>query len=90
MAPHGRDCCATTTSCPTRQATAAPASTSPVPGITALKDQHQNRTIVGVAYWFPHQGNVSTAILVDYDGQHFENITTAPARSIAVHGLLNF
>src|SRR5207247_514162 len=36
-------------------------------------DQKQNRTIVGVAYWFPHQGNVSTAILLDYDGQRFEN-----------------
>ena len=64
---------------PNTAATPAPASTSPVPGITALNDQNQNRTIVGVAYWFPHQGNVSTAILVDYDGQNFDNITTAPA-----------
>ena len=34
-----------------------------------FSDQKQNRTIFGVAYWFPHQGNVSTAMLVDYDGQ---------------------
>ena len=38
-----------------------------------FNDQKQNRTIIGVAYWFPHQGNVSTAILFDYDGQRFEN-----------------
>ena len=68
----------------------APASTSPNPGTTVLNDQNQNRTIIGVSYWFPHQGNVSTAILVDYDGQHFDNITTAPVKSISVHGLINF
>jgi hypothetical protein len=75
---------------PNTATTLAPPATSPAPGITTLNDQHQNRTIVGVAYWFPHQGNVSTAILFDYDGQHFDNITTAPVRSISVHGLLNF
>ena len=58
--------------------------------MTVLNDQHQNRTIVGVAYWFPHQGNVSTAILVDYDGQSFDNITTAPVHAITLHGLINF
>ena len=67
----------------------APASTSPAPSVT-LNDQKQNRTILGVAYWFPHQGNVSTAILFDYDGQSFKNITTAPTRGVAVHGLVNF
>jgi hypothetical protein len=75
---------------PSTAKTAAPTSTSPVPGITLLNDQHQNRTIAGIAYWFPHQGNVSTAILFDYDGQHFDNITTAPIRSVSVHGLINF
>jgi hypothetical protein len=68
----------------------APASTSPRPGITVFDDQKQNRTILGVAYWFPHQGNVSSAILVDYDGQHFDNITTAPIKSVALHALLSF
>jgi len=75
---------------PNTATTPAPASTSPVPGVTALNDQHQKRTIAGIAYWFPHQGNVSTAILLDYDGQHFDNITTAPVRSVSVHGLINF
>ena len=75
---------------PNTALTSAPASTSPLPGRTLFNDQRQNRTIVGGAYWFPHQGNVSAAILVDYDGQSFDSITTAPVRSITVHGLLNF
>ena len=74
----------------TSTTTLAPASTSPAPGVTVLNDQHQNRTIVGVAYWFPHQGNVSTAILFDYDGQNFDNITTPPTKTIFLHGLINF
>ena len=74
----------------TSTTTFAPASTSPAPGVTVLNDQRQNRTIAGLSYWFPHQGSVSTAILVDYDGQSFDNITTAPVRSIAVHALINF
>jgi len=68
----------------------APASTSPNPGSTTFSDQQQNRTIIGVAYWFPHQGNVSTAILFDYDAQRFKNITTAPSKGVAIHGLLSF
>jgi hypothetical protein len=75
---------------PNTATTLAPASTSPAPGATVLNDQRQKRTIAGLAYWFPHQGNVSTALLVDYDGQHFDNITTAPVRSVSVHGLINF
>jgi len=70
--------------------TPAPIATSPLPGTTLFQDQHQNRTIFGVAYWFPHQGNVSAAVLVDYDGQSFDNITTPETKSVSVHGLLNF
>lgn len=68
----------------------APPATAPIPGSTLLSDQHQNRTIVGVAYWFPHQGNVSAAILVDYDAPSFDNITTPETKAVSVHGLLNF
>jgi len=75
---------------PNTSTTLAPASTSPFPGATVFNDQHQNRTIVGVAYWFPHQGNVSTAVLIDYDGQSFKNITTAPVHAVTLHGLINF
>jgi len=75
---------------PNTSATPAPAGSSPVPGSTLFRDQHQNRTIFGVAYWFPHEGNVSAAILVDYDSQSFDNITTPETKSVTVHGLLNF
>jgi hypothetical protein len=57
---------------------------------TLLSDQKQKRTIAGVSYWFPHEGAVSTAILLDYDGQSFDNIPTAPTKTVAVHGLVNF
>jgi len=75
---------------PNTASTLAPPATAPSPGSTLLKDQHQNRTIFGVSYWFPHLGNVSTAILLDYDAQSFDNITTPETKTVAVHGLLNF
>ena len=75
---------------PNTATTRAPTSTASAPGVTVLADQHQNRAIVGVAYWFPHQGTVSTAILFDYDTQKFDSITTAPVRSFSLHGLLTF
>jgi hypothetical protein len=50
------------------------------------------RTIAGVAYWFPHQGNVATAVLLDYDGQTFDHFTTPrPSENkVAVHALMSF
>lgn len=59
---------------------------------TALNGQLHKRTILGVSYWFPHQGSVSTAILLDYDKATFPGY--APEQpdqtKIAVHGLVNF
>ena len=52
-------------------------------GTTRFSDQHQNRTIFGIAYWFPHQGNVSAAMLVDYDAQSFDNITAHPTKAMS-------
>src|SRR5947208_4522723 len=43
---------------------------------TVFDQQKRNRTILGVAYWFPHQGNVSSALLLDYDGQTFDGFST--------------
>jgi hypothetical protein len=59
---------------------------------TALDAQVRNRTIVGLAYWFPHQGSVSSAMMLDYDGQTFDNFTPAIAKQsrLAVHGLISF
>ena len=50
------------------------------------------RTIVGIAYWFPHQGTVNTTLMVDYDGQTFENYAPAlpSQKKIAVHAQVNF
>jgi hypothetical protein len=60
---------------------------------TLLDAQVRKRTIIGVAYWFPHQGNaVNAAFLVDYDNQTFDNFAPALAKQtkIAVHALLTF
>lgn len=61
---------------------------------TALPSQKKKRTIAGVAYWFPHHGGVSTALLVDVDNLKFDGFpatsTTATLRRIAVHALVNF
>jgi hypothetical protein len=59
---------------------------------TSAGHQTRTRTIVGVAYWFPHQGNVSSALMLDYDGQTFHEFTTALPKQerIAVHGLVSF
>jgi hypothetical protein len=52
----------------------------------------RTRAIVGAAYWFPHQGSVSAALLLDYDGQTFHNFVPAQPKQtrLAVHGLINF
>jgi hypothetical protein len=59
---------------------------------TSLSNQTRSRTIVGVAYWFPHQGGVSTALLLDYDDAKFNNFTPAQPeqKKLAVHALVNF
>jgi len=62
-----------------------------VPDQRAL-DQSRTRTIIGVAYWFKEQGSVSTALMLDYDGQTFSNFAPfQPAqKKFAVHALVNF
>jgi len=60
-----------------------------------VSGQKKKRTIAGVSYWFPHQGNVSTALLFDVDNLKFDGYsTTNPAfatqRRYAVHALVNF
>lgn len=56
------------------------------------ESQTRTRTILGVAYWFPHQGNVSAALLLDYDGQTFHESSPAQPKQqrVAVHGLVSF
>jgi hypothetical protein len=59
---------------------------------TATTKGKTDRAIAGVAYWFPHQGNVSSALLLDYE--QVNNDDYAPVRSDekrwAVHMLINF
>jgi hypothetical protein len=59
---------------------------------TATKDARQNRTIAGIAYWFPHQGNVSTALMLDWDYATFARFVPEQPKQqrIAVHALVNF
>ena len=63
------------------------------PNTTApLEAQVRHRTIIGGAYWFPHQGNVQAALMLDYDGQTFDNFTPSqPTQGrLALHGLIQF
>ncbi len=59
---------------------------------TRLGAQVRARTIVGIAYWFPMQGAVSSALLLDYDSQTFESFVPGQPRQtrMAVHGLIGF
>ena len=59
---------------------------------TDFDSRTRHRTIVGVAYWFKHQGAVSTALMLDYDAADFDKLVPpAPKQNrIALHGLVNF
>jgi hypothetical protein len=52
----------------------------------------RNRTIGGIAYWFPHQGAVAAAVLLDWEqvvSKHFTPSVPKQER-LAVHALINF
>ncbi|MEO7273057.1 MAG: hypothetical protein ABIX28_23020 [Vicinamibacterales bacterium] len=55
-------------------------------------DGRRNRTILGAAFWFPHQGTVTTALLFDFE--NVDNKDVVPVRPderrLAVHALVNF
>lgn len=57
-------------------------------------DARQNRTLAGLAWWFPHPGgNATAALLLDFEQVAFQNYTgTVPAKQqrLALHGLINF
>jgi hypothetical protein len=59
---------------------------------TAIDAQRRKRTILGVAYWLPHEGNAAAAFLLDVETTRFEGLTPAqPKQSkISLHGLVNF
>ena len=51
-----------------------------VPNQAAL-DQTRQRTIAGVAYWFRTAGSIQSALLLDYDGQTFDNFVPAQPKN---------
>jgi hypothetical protein len=52
----------------------------------------KKRTIAGVSYWFPHQGGVASAILLDVERVTFSGFTPVrPAEQrLAVHALISY
>lgn len=52
----------------------------------------RNRSLAGIAYWFPHQGTVSTALLLDFEQVKFDNFATPQPtqQRLALHALVNF
>jgi hypothetical protein len=62
-------------------------------GQATTVDGERNRTIAGVAYWFPRQGNVATALLLDYeqvDNDRYVNPVRPDEKRWAVHMYVNF
>ena len=57
---------------------------------TPLDSQQQNRLIVGIAYWFKLQGNVTSALLLNYDAQRFKHLTAPETKIVALHALVTF
>ena len=55
-------------------------------------DAKRKRTIAGVAYWFPHQGTVSTALLFDLEQVNFDDFAPPQPtqRRFTLHALVNF
>jgi Phosphate-selective porin O and P len=57
-----------------------------------LSDQVRKRTIAGIAYWFPHQGPVVTALMLDLDDTRFAGFVPVQQRQqrLALHAMLTF
>jgi hypothetical protein len=58
----------------------------------ARPEQSKHRSIAGVSYWFPHQGSVATAVMLDVDVVNYRNYTDGrpDERRIAVHSMVSF
>jgi hypothetical protein len=55
-------------------------------------DAHRKRTIAGLAYWLPHQGSVSSAVLLDYEQVNNRGFLPElpDQKRVALHALVNF
>lgn len=58
----------------------------------STRDETKTRTIVGVSYWVPLQGNTSTVFLLDFEGVNYAHTLTPKPdeRRVALHVLVNF
>jgi hypothetical protein len=59
---------------------------------TSITTPTKERAIGGVAYWFPHQGSVSAALMFDVDNTTFDGFSSAQGtqRKFAVHALVSY
>lgn len=59
---------------------------------SASTSEVRTRKIAGIAYWFPHRGGVSSAIMLDLDSTDVDSVSPSQPtqRFIAVHTLINF
>jgi hypothetical protein len=59
---------------------------------TDVAGQKKDRFVAGGAYWFPHQGNVATALMLDVDQVKYEGFSPVrpTERRIGVHALVSF
>ena len=59
---------------------------------TDVDGQKKDRTIGGVAYWFPEHSGITTALMFDIDNVKYEGFSPSrpTERRYAVHALLNF
>ena len=58
---------------------------------SARKHERQNRTVAGLAYWFPHPGGGGTAaLLLDWEQVTFTDIESSKQQKVIVHGLVSF
>jgi hypothetical protein len=57
-----------------------------------IAGQTKHRTIGGVAYWFPHQGTVASALMFDVDNVSYTDYSPSrpTERRLAVHALVSF
>jgi hypothetical protein len=59
--------------------------------VATATDAVRNRSIVGLAYWFPHQGNATYTLLFDYEQQTSDDaLKQVRQQKIYVHSLISF
>jgi hypothetical protein len=59
---------------------------------SGTRDSERDRTILGAAYWFPRQGNVAAALLLNYEwvNNRYYSVARPNERRLALHALINY